>query len=116
MVAPQPPLDLRMTGAQRERELISERTRLSLAALKSKGVRLGTPKPQKAVAAMVAANKTAKTEFAAKVLPLIEEIRSAGVQTLQGIADCLNRRGIPTRNAKTWYPSNVRNVLKTQTV
>lgn len=100
--------------AQRERELISERTRLALAAAKTKGVKLGTPAPAKAVAAMVTANKTAKAQFAAKVLPLIEEIRSAGVQTLQGIADCLNRRGIPTRNAKTWYPSNVRNILNTQ--
>ena len=65
---------------------------------------------------MVTANRTAKTEFAAKVFPIIEEIKAAGVQTLQGIADCLNRRGIPTRNAKTWYPSNVRNVLKLQTI
>jgi DNA invertase Pin-like site-specific DNA recombinase len=98
--------------AQRERELISERTRLALAAAKTKGVKLGTPKPEKAVAAMVAANKTAKAQFAAKVLPVIEEIRAAGVRTLQGIADCLNRRGIPTRSSKTWYPSTVRNVLQ----
>lgn len=100
--------------AQRERELISERTRLALAAAKTKGVKLGTPNPQKAVAAMVTANKTAKAEFAAKALPLIEEIRLAGVQTLQGIADCLNRRGIPTRSGKTWYPSTVRNILTIQ--
>ena len=98
--------------AQRERELISERTKLALAAAKTKGVRLGTPKPEKAVAAMVTANKTAKASFTAKVLPLIDEIRSAGVQTLQGIADCLNRRGIPTRSGKTWYPSTVRNILQ----
>jgi len=98
--------------AQRERELISERTRLALAAAKTKGVKLGTPQPEKAVAAMVTANQTAKTVFAAKVLPVIDEIRSAGVQTLQGIADCLNRRGIPTRSGKTWYPSSVRNVIQ----
>jgi DNA invertase Pin-like site-specific DNA recombinase len=97
--------------AQRERELISERTRLGLAAAKTKGVKLGTPNPQKAVAAMVEANKTAKAEFTAKVLPVIKEIQSAGVHTLQGIADCLNRRGIPTRSGKTWHPSTVRNVI-----
>jgi DNA invertase Pin-like site-specific DNA recombinase len=98
--------------AQRERELISERTRLGLAAAKSKGVKLGTPNPERAVAAMATANKTAKTEFAAKVLPVIEEIRSAGVQTLQGICDCLNRRGISTRTGKTWFPATVRNILQ----
>jgi hypothetical protein len=61
---------------------------------------------------MVTANKTAKASFTAKVLPLIDEIRSAGVQGLQGIADCLDRRGIPTRSGKTWYPSAARNVLQ----
>lgn len=101
--------------AQRERELIGERTRLGLAAAKAKGIKLGTPNPDKAVAAMVTANKTAKTEFAAKVLPVIEEIKSAGVQTLRGICECLNRRGISTRNGKVWYPATVRNVLKLQT-
>lgn len=100
--------------AQRERELISERTRLGLAAAKTKGVKLGTPEPEKAVAAMVEANRTAKAEFISKIFPIIEEIRSAGVQTLQGIADCLNRRGIRTRSGGVWYPSTVRNVLQSQ--
>jgi DNA invertase Pin-like site-specific DNA recombinase len=101
--------------AQRERELISERTRLGMAAAKTKGVKLGTPNPEKAVAAMVVANKTAKAEFAAKVLPIIEEIKSAGVSTLRGICQCLGRRGISTRNGKNWYPATVRNILKIQT-
>jgi len=100
--------------AQRERELIGERTRLGLAAAKSKGVRLGNPNPERAVAAMISANKAAKVEFAVKVLPVIEEIRSAGVKTLQGICDCLNRRGISTRNGKNWYPATIRNILKIQ--
>jgi DNA invertase Pin-like site-specific DNA recombinase len=102
--------------AQRERELISERTRLGLAAAKSKGVKLGTPNPEKAVAAMVTANKAGKTDFTAKVLPIIEGIKTAGVATLQGIADCLNRRGIPTRTGKTWHPATVRNILQGQTL
>ena len=96
--------------AQRERELISERTKLGLAVA-AKTKKLGTPNPKKAVAAMVAANKIAKSEFVNKVLPLIREIQSAGVQTLQGIADCLNRRGISTRTGKQWYPTTVRNTI-----
>jgi DNA invertase Pin-like site-specific DNA recombinase len=100
--------------AQRERELISERTRLGLAAAKAKGVKLGNPNPQKVLAEMVKANKAAKVEFANKVFPIIQEIKSAGIETLQGICDCLNRRGIPTRNGKNWYPATVRNILRTQ--
>ena len=100
--------------AQRERELISERTRLGLAAAKAKGIKLGNPNPQNALAAMVVANKAAKVEFAAKVFPIIQEIKSAGVSTLRGICECLNRRGIPTRNGKSWYPATVRNILKIQ--
>ena len=100
--------------AQRERELIGERTRLGLAAAKAQGVKLGTPNPDKAVAAMKIANESAKVEFAAKVFPIIQEIKSAGVQTLRGICECLNRRGISTRNGKEWYPATVRNILKTQ--
>jgi DNA invertase Pin-like site-specific DNA recombinase len=101
--------------AQRERELISERTRLGMSAAKSKGVKLGTPNPAKAVAAMVTANRSAKVEFAGRVAPIIREIQAAGVQTLRGICDCLNRRGIATRNGGDWYPATVRNILKTQT-
>ena len=41
------------------------------------------------MAARVTANKTAKAEFTAKVLPVIDEIRSAGVQTLQGLVSVL---------------------------
>ena len=100
--------------AQRERELISERTRLGLAAAKAKGVRLGTRTPEKAVAVMVSANKAAKVDFAAKVAPVIAEIKAAGVSTLRGICECLNRRGIATRNGKNWYPATVMNVLKAQ--
>ena len=101
--------------AQRERELISERTRLGLAAAKAKGVKVGKPNPQKPLAKMAVANKAAKVEFAAKVLPIIQEIKSAGVSTLRGICECLNRRGVQTRNGKNWYPATVRNVLKLQT-
>jgi DNA invertase Pin-like site-specific DNA recombinase len=100
--------------AQREKELISERTRSGLAAAKAKSVKLGNPNPEKALAAMVVANKAAKVEFAAKLFPIIEEIKSAGVSTLRGVCQCLNRRGIPTRNRKNWYPATVRNILKSQ--
>ena len=64
---------------------------------------------------MVTANKSVKTEFVVEVFPIIEEIKSTGVQTLRRICECLNRRGISARNGKNWYPATVRNILKTQT-
>ena len=55
--------------------------------------------------------RRAKIEFVAAIRPLILEIQNTGVTTLQGVADCLNRRGIETRNGKQWYPATVRSVL-----
>lgn len=99
--------------AQREREMISERTKSALLAAKNRGVKLGTNNPKRQVKLMVAGARQAKVDFKTKMNPLIEEIRQAGVSTLQGIADCLNRRGIPTRTGKpVWYPTSVRNVLQ----
>jgi DNA invertase Pin-like site-specific DNA recombinase len=98
--------------AQRERELISERTKAALQAAKRRGVRLGTPNPERQVALMVAGARQGAIDYRMKIRPLIEEIRRTGVSTLQGIADCLNRRGIPTRTGKSvWYPETVRNLV-----
>jgi len=100
-------------AAQRERDLPSDRTRSGWAAAKAKAVRPGTRTPEKAVAVMISAGKAAKLDFAAKVALVIAEIKAAGVQTLAGICECLNRRSIATRNGKNWYPATVRNVLRT---
>lgn len=98
--------------AQRERELISERTKSALAAAKARGVRLGTRQPERQVKLMAAAYRRQKDDFAAKILPLIAEVKASGVSTLKGIAECLTRRGIPTRNGKSvWYGSGVKAVL-----
>jgi len=43
----------------------------------------------------------------------VAEIKAAAVSTLGGICECLNRRGIATRNEKNWCPAAVRNVLRT---
>lgn len=99
--------------AQRERELISLRTKLALQAAKRRGVRLGARDPARQVALMAAANRNRKIDFAARVRPEIESIRATGVSTLQGIADCLNRRGIATPRGRTWHPASVRNLLAT---
>jgi DNA invertase Pin-like site-specific DNA recombinase len=98
--------------AQRERELISERTRSALQMAKKRGVRLGTTNPKRQVKLMVAGYRRQKVAFVSKVQPVIDEIRSTGVKTLTGIAECLNRRGILTRTGKSvWFPSTVKTVV-----
>jgi DNA invertase Pin-like site-specific DNA recombinase len=98
--------------AQRERELISERTRSALQMAKKRGVRLGTRNPKRQVKLMVEGYRRQKMEFISKVRPVIDEIKSTGVTTLAGIAQCLTRRGIPTRTGKTvWFPSTVKTVV-----
>jgi hypothetical protein len=45
------------------------------------------------------------------VLPIIEDITTAGIQTLLGIATELNARGILTARKGQWYPTTVKNLL-----
>ena len=98
--------------AQREREMISERTKAALAAVKRRGVKLGTKTPDRQVELMVAASRKAKADFAKTVRPIVDEIKDAGCTTLQEIADCLNRRGIATRRGNgVWHPSTVRSLI-----
>jgi DNA invertase Pin-like site-specific DNA recombinase len=82
--------------AEHEREMISQRTKTALAAAKSRGVRLGGPNPVGAGAVGVASIKANADRRASNVSPVIESIRASGITTLQGIADALNARGIPT--------------------
>jgi hypothetical protein len=51
--------------------------------------------------------------FAADLAPTIKDIQEAGVSTLRGIADELNRRGILTATGKgRWLPSMVWRLLE----
>ena len=79
---------------------------------KKRGVRLGTKNPKRQVKLMVAGYRRQKVAFVAKVRPIIDEIKSTGVSTLTGIAECLNRRGVLTRTGKSvWFPSSVKTVV-----
>ena len=107
--------------AQHERRMISERTRQALAAARRRGIKLGNPNGAAALrragkgnSQAVVAIKTHATERAQDVLVVIDDIRDAGVKTLQGIADELNAREIKTARGGQWYPTTVRNVLQRQ--
>jgi DNA invertase Pin-like site-specific DNA recombinase len=98
--------------AQKERALISERTRLALAQKKAQGVRLGN-RTNLAVASAkgAAAKRKAADDFARNVLPIVQQLRSSGVTGLAGIAAALNERGVQTARGGAWYPSTVKNLL-----
>jgi DNA invertase Pin-like site-specific DNA recombinase len=97
--------------AEKERMMISERTKNALQMVKARGIKLGGPNPELSVKLMNDGASKAKNEFRIKITPIIDDIKKAGVKTLQGLADCLNRRGISSRTGKSWTPSLVRNVL-----
>jgi DNA invertase Pin-like site-specific DNA recombinase len=101
--------------AEKERRLISERTRAALASRKGNGAALGNPRN----AAVAAANGRQVSvreadRFAATVLPFIQAIRRSGVTSLRGIAFELNNRRIRTARGGQWQVSNVRNLIARQ--
>jgi DNA invertase Pin-like site-specific DNA recombinase len=97
--------------AEKERALISRRTKEALAAAKARGIVLGGPNLRAARKKAAASIKDRADQRAANVLPLIREIRAAGAQSLHQIADALNARGIATPRGGRWYAKSVSNVL-----
>jgi DNA invertase Pin-like site-specific DNA recombinase len=98
--------------AQKERAMISSRTKAALAAAKARGVTLGSPELPKARKSAVATIKALADQHATNVLPVINEIRRTGARSLHQIAEALNARGITTPRGGQWYASSVRNVLE----
>jgi DNA invertase Pin-like site-specific DNA recombinase len=98
--------------AEKERRLISERTKAALAARKSQGVPLGNrSNPQYAAELGRKALSAEADEFAANVMPVIDALRKAGIADLRGLAHALNDRGIRTARGGRWHVSNVKNVI-----
>jgi DNA invertase Pin-like site-specific DNA recombinase len=97
--------------AEKERALISTRTRQALAAAKERGVTLGSPKLHEARKSAVATIKAEADKHAANVLPIIREAQKAGATTLREIAEALNARGVSTARGGLWYATSVKNML-----
>lgn len=98
--------------AEKERRMISERTRAALALRKASGAALGNPTNSAAAAAKGRTISIAQADrFATAVLPIVETIRSSGITSLRGIARALNNRGVRTARNGQWQVSNVRNLL-----
>ena len=105
-------LHLYAAFAEKERRLVSERTRAALAQRKAQGARLGNrSNPAHAAALGRQAQTDEAARFARNVLPVIEAIRRSGVATLVGIADARNARGLRSARGGKWHVSGVQSVL-----
>lgn len=98
--------------AQHEREVISERSKAALAAAKARGRQLGNPRLSEAAKRGTAAVKANARQFAANVLPIIEEIERSGVTSHNAIATKLNERNVRTARDGTWTHVQVGAVLR----
>ena len=103
--------------AQKERELISERTRAALAAAKARGKALGGDRGYRPVtgpdAAAAAQARQEAAERAAHRLHLeLERLRAEGVQSHAEMARALTARGVPTpRGGAAWTHTTVARVV-----
>lgn len=98
--------------AEKERNLIAQRTKDALQAKKSAGVKLGNRTNLAEAQAMGLQERLRRADqFAANVLPIIREIQATGATTYQAVANALNRRGIATARGGEWYPSTVRKLV-----
>jgi DNA invertase Pin-like site-specific DNA recombinase len=98
--------------AEKERAMISARTRAALKAAKGRGVKLGSPKLREARKAAHASLRAIADRYAANVLPIIREAQKAGATSLREIAEVLNARGVQTARGGRWYATSVKNVLE----
>ena len=89
--------------AEKERALISARTKAALTAKKAQGALLGNRTNLATAQANGTATVRAKADlFAANVLPIVQAIKASGVSTLAGIAEALNARGVRTARGGAW--------------
>ena len=98
--------------AEKERSLISQRTREALKAAKARGVVLGNPRLADVRGRAVASVKADADRFAKNVAPIIREIEASGVSSHRGIARALNARGVATARGGKWEAVQVGSVLR----
>ncbi len=98
--------------AEKERRLISERTKAALASRKTNGTRLGNPTNTAHAAAKGRAVSISEAyRFATSILPIIASVQRTGITSLRGLAIALNNRGVRTARGGKWQVSNVHNLI-----
>ena len=98
--------------AEKERRLISERTKAALAIRKASGAKLGNPSNIREAGEIGrAALIEAADSYTQSMLPILRMLRSEGKITIGAITSSLNERKIPTQRGSRWHVSSVMNLL-----
>jgi DNA invertase Pin-like site-specific DNA recombinase len=103
--------------AQKERELISERTKAALAAAKARGARLGgdrgyRPRAGPDSGSATLARREAAERAAHRLLLEVNRLREAGITSMQGLAQALTKLQVSTpRGAAVWTHTTVGRLL-----
>ncbi len=93
-----------------ERDQISARTKVALAAAKARGVRLGTTGPAN-LRPNIELRKNAADQFANKLRPVFDGMRARRISQRSMAAE-LNSIGIRTPGGGSWQLSQVQRILK----
>jgi DNA invertase Pin-like site-specific DNA recombinase len=98
--------------AEKERRLISERTKAALAVRKATGTKLGNPTNIAEAGSIGRSVQTAAAdEHARGLLPALRAIRAEGAITIGAVTRALNERKIPTARGLQWHVSTVANLM-----
>ncbi|WP_416354987.1 recombinase family protein [Aureimonas phyllosphaerae] len=98
--------------AEKERAMISARTKAALQAKKAAGAQLGNrTNLDLAQKAGAASNAASADVFAGNVLPIVRQLQVAGCSSLRAIAEALNTRGVRTARGGDWTAMTVKRVL-----
>jgi DNA invertase Pin-like site-specific DNA recombinase len=98
--------------AEKERALISARTKAALRAAKARGQILGNPRLDEARAAAQASIAAAADVNAMRLAPVLREVENAGATSLRQIAAALDARGVPSVTGGRWSPQAVANLKR----
>jgi DNA invertase Pin-like site-specific DNA recombinase len=94
--------------AEKERRLISARTKAALQAAKGRGKQLGRNGAER----LAPTYRAEAVRRAGELTPVIEEVRAAGASSLRQIAAGLNQRSILAAQGGAWSPMQVKRVLE----
>lgn len=97
--------------AEKERALISERTKAGLAAAKARGTTLGNPKLAAARDVRVQQRAAWFSEHANLIDPIISEAIAAGAGSLDALARAINETRLKPPEGEIWYKTTVRAYL-----